>query len=674
MRWDDLNMADKSRMMQLAINSGITDLRTIREVYNSYAEGGNISKEKEDKPKRRFSLANRKRIVDRVYGDTSNYKLYKPIRSAAKQYFTNPKNAVSDRIERLEEIRKKYNLEDASIDALLVLLDNIDDKELAYDIEDAYFLDAIKQHEDAKRIYFGFEPKYGTMEPSPYSPTIGNSENPYQVNPLLTDNEFDEFILPAWHDWKVQNTTHQVEDYGNTGQIHDVPYLSNAGISKGRDDKGDYLSLYDVWDYNTAVSDKSGDNVGKFIGGRPFEIYQRYYLDDWLDIPEENRGNPYIAPAVVQDVYPQNSYGEGGKIHIKPENRGKFTALKERTGKSASWFKAHGTPAQRKMATFALNARKWKHADGGWLYEEGSDNDGGNLFASLGNKKIKLKLDSPTFALGGNLENQNFGNGGIFKGVANLFKNVGVKKYDTENFNQAFRQARIDGKNKFIWNGNRYSTELHPTYLKKDETLQIPGLSKAQMKALEDTWNYFRGHNVSARNAAAVMGNMMQESSFNPSVVQRGGDSAIGYFQMHGDRLKDYYSYLNEIQAEDSPERQLDYMIDVMRNKRRDFYMEDFNRVNKLVGDILQKEKPSKQDSAILNYYDRTYKKRVDTDTLYPISDFAKAFEDESISLNDLTDLFTNTIERAGKPEYEKRRKYANSIYNYFYGVPTLVP
>lgn len=61
-------------------------------------------------------------------------------------------------------------------------------------------------------------------------------------------------------------------------------------------------------------------------------------------------------------------YKDGG-IHIKPENRGKFTRLKERTGKSATWFKQHGTPEQKKMATFALNARKWKHADGGEIEE-----------------------------------------------------------------------------------------------------------------------------------------------------------------------------------------------------------------------------------------------------------------------------------------------------------------
>ena len=48
-------------------------------------------------------------------------------------------------------------------------------------------------------------------------------------------------------------------------------------------------------------------------------------------------------------------------IHIKPENRGKFTALKKRTGKSSTWYKEHGTPSQKKMATFALNSRHWNH-------------------------------------------------------------------------------------------------------------------------------------------------------------------------------------------------------------------------------------------------------------------------------------------------------------------------
>ncbi len=65
----------------------------------------------------------------------------------------------------------------------------------------------------------------------------------------------------------------------------------------------------------------------------------------------------------IRDTY--NKYASGGNIHIKPENRGKFTELKERTGKSSTWYKENGTPEQKKMATFALNARKWNHKHDG---------------------------------------------------------------------------------------------------------------------------------------------------------------------------------------------------------------------------------------------------------------------------------------------------------------------
>lgn len=79
----------------------------------------------------------------------------------------------------------------------------------------------------------------------------------------------------------------------------------------------------------------------------------------------------------IYDSMPDNSdYRNGGGIHIKKENRGKFNELLERTGKSASWFKKHGTPLQKKRATFALNARKWQHADGGSL---------DNIFSEINN-------------------------------------------------------------------------------------------------------------------------------------------------------------------------------------------------------------------------------------------------------------------------------------------------
>ena len=52
--------------------------------------------------------------------------------------------------------------------------------------------------------------------------------------------------------------------------------------------------------------------------------------------------------------------GKSG-IHIKPENRGKFNALKRRTGKSTEELTHSKNPLTRKRAIFAQNAAKWNH-------------------------------------------------------------------------------------------------------------------------------------------------------------------------------------------------------------------------------------------------------------------------------------------------------------------------
>jgi hypothetical protein len=58
---------------------------------------------------------------------------------------------------------------------------------------------------------------------------------------------------------------------------------------------------------------------------------------------------------------------EGGKIHIKKKNKGKFTEYKKRTGKTTEEAKHSKDPKVRKMANFAANAKKWKHQEGGQL-------------------------------------------------------------------------------------------------------------------------------------------------------------------------------------------------------------------------------------------------------------------------------------------------------------------
>lgn len=75
-------------------------------------------------------------------------------------------------------------------------------------------------------------------------------------------------------------------------------------------------------------------------------------------------------------------FAKGGKIHIKKANRGKFTEYcgGKVTSECIARGKKSSSPAVRKRATFAANARKWKHANGGYLYDEG-----GNLYTSVPN-------------------------------------------------------------------------------------------------------------------------------------------------------------------------------------------------------------------------------------------------------------------------------------------------
>lgn len=75
----------------------------------------------------------------------------------------------------------------------------------------------------------------------------------------------------------------------------------------------------------------------------------------------------------------EDTFAMGGKakkkIHIKPENRGKFNALKKRTGKSTEQLTHSKNPLTRKRAIFAQNAAKWKHAMGGDIYANGGMTD-----------------------------------------------------------------------------------------------------------------------------------------------------------------------------------------------------------------------------------------------------------------------------------------------------------
>lgn len=95
----------------------------------------------------------------------------------------------------------------------------------------------------------------------------------------------------------------------------------------------------------------------------------------------------------------------GSGIHIKKENRGKFTETKKRTGKTTEELTHSKNPLTRKRAIFAQNAKKFKHEDGGEVHKP----NGHRSILDNGWFRTKdLKKNHPlTYQQGGNFQINN---------------------------------------------------------------------------------------------------------------------------------------------------------------------------------------------------------------------------------------------------------------------------
>jgi hypothetical protein len=260
--WDNLSMLEKSEMMKVAVRNGITDLKTIKEKYNEFAEGGDTEPD--------WSYDSWKRQITEHMG----------IRS---------------------------------------------DEDNTYDYE-AFFN---KYPEEAWKMLKGDPTAHFT----------------------------DEFKT-------VYHPTFSSKSIGNDGSIY-------SGIKNPRTNPQGLVG--GTWSPDYKVFTMSHDGYRGPVSMDERKWYLENAEDNGVQLREADGSLPVFDGIPWGGVLPNvtitgNKFAEGG-IHIKPENRGKFTALKERTGHSATWFKEHGTPAQKKMAIFALNARHWKHGLGGNLFD-----------------------------------------------------------------------------------------------------------------------------------------------------------------------------------------------------------------------------------------------------------------------------------------------------------------
>lgn len=212
-------------------------------------------------------------------------------------------------------------------------------------------------------------------------------------NQRFTPNDkYDSYFY-----WKLNGKPKNFDEAYSKGMFHydnsDKSYHANS-IAFGKDGIGYFMKPkthdtvgYELDWFNKGLVTEEGGKQRHMTPEEKKEWLE--FRKDYTLMNDPNRPNYY--------KYQPKKKAEGGSIHIKPENRGKFTALKERTGHSATWFKEHGTPAQKKMAIFALNSRHWKHGLGGNLFLTGGPKGDGREEVTNLSTWDEVAAQSPLF-------------------------------------------------------------------------------------------------------------------------------------------------------------------------------------------------------------------------------------------------------------------------------------
>jgi len=105
------------------------------------------------------------------------------------------------------------------------------------------------------------------------------------------------------------------------------------------------------------------DDMRFFINIDPSSDIDRKYMDESIKRKNNRKNMVRLTESDLHDIVVEtvNRILSEEGIHIKPENKGKFTATKKRTGKSTEELKHSKNPLTRKRANFAMMAkRRWK--------------------------------------------------------------------------------------------------------------------------------------------------------------------------------------------------------------------------------------------------------------------------------------------------------------------------
>lgn len=128
---------------------------------------------------------------------------------------------------------------------------------------------------------------------SAYKPKNAEKDNYFGLN--LHSNDRDKLYEAIYHRKVGLFNKNKPLKVGENAVAHYLlEPLGNHTIGRGKDEKGEYMSYYDLWDV-APFTNKGDESQGI---GKPVPIYDRIYLDDYFDLPQE--GATYLPEILVQ--------------------------------------------------------------------------------------------------------------------------------------------------------------------------------------------------------------------------------------------------------------------------------------------------------------------------------------------------------------------------------------
>lgn len=203
----------------------------------------------------------------------------------------------------------------------------------------------------------------------------------------------------------------------NHGKVVEInsPNITMQGVSEpllGIDNTGNHQMMYPGNNYSFSGSKVTEFPIDEITKGSKQDKGQLKKLRQLTDFSNNNN----------------MEQAESG-IHINPKNKGKFNALKKKTGKSTEELTHSKNPLTRKRAIFAQNASHWKHENGGLIsYQEGGMPFSMNDISPEGSTKIDLNQNSLQ-PYGQYVGQQNINQGMEGRQSSNAYNKIGNNSY-----------------------------------------------------------------------------------------------------------------------------------------------------------------------------------------------------------------------------------------------------